>query len=100
MLVHLKRHLSLLSLKFACLQPIVPSSMFMWCLSHSSKPAITMPSARPNTCNMSLNNSSIICWNMSPVGTVPKGSIMYQDLPNGQEKGVKYDYFSSSSRLS
>ena len=42
---------------------------------------------------MSLNNSSIFCWNILPDSVVPSGSLIHQYLPNGQENVVKYDDF-------
>ena len=45
------------------------------------------------------NNWSIFFWKISWAGAALNGSLMYQYLPNGQEKVAEYDDFSSSFRL-
>ena len=96
MLVHLKRNCSLLSFIFVCLNiKITFPNVSSRSLPCSSKPAIKISSAIPNTSCMLLNNSSVFFCNMCSVGAGLNGSLMYLYLPNGQENVVNYDDFSS-----
>ena len=48
---------------------------------------------------MSLNILSLLCWNISPTGAVPRGSYLYLYLPNWQANVVRYDDILSNFRL-
>ena len=89
-LVHLKRHLSLLSFKFAYLHILKTLSyVALWSLYCSSKPALKMSSSIPKTLGIPQNNSSIVILNMFPTGATHDGNHMY--LSNGQENVVNID---------
>ena len=75
------------------------STVLSWFLPCSSQPAIKLPSAFLKAFSMPLNNSSVFLSNKSPTGAVQNGSLMYQDLLNGHEKGVRYDDKSSCFKL-
>ena len=86
MLLHLRRHLSLLSFRLTCLHILSTLSNVMdWSLPSSSKPAIRISSVIPNTLAILLNGSSIITWNMSLNVATSNNNPMYLYLPNGQE---------------
>ena len=70
-----------------------------WSLPYSSKPAIKMSPAMPNTFGILLNKSSILFWTLSPAGGALNDSLMYLYMPNGQENIVKNDDLSSSFRF-
>ena len=77
MLVHLTRHLSLLSFRFACLHILITSSnIALQSLPSSSIHAIKMSSVILNTFDTPLKSLSIF-WNMSLTGAVPNGKHMY-----------------------
>ena len=67
--------------------------------TYSSKPAIKMSSTIPKTFGILVNNLSIFLWRISSTGAILNGSLMYWNLPNGQEDVVRYDNFSSSFKL-
>ena len=76
MVIHLKRHFSLLSFRFSYLH--VQGTFF--CISSlslpcSSKPAIKMSSVIPMTFGMPLNYSSIFVWNIPPTEAAPNCSL-------------------------
>ena len=81
MLVHLNRHFSLLSFRFAFLHTCDTfSNVSSWSLPHSSKPTIKMSSVITNTFDMPLNNLSIFFLNIPHTGAALNGSHMYYYL--------------------
>ena len=94
MVVHVKRHLSLLSFKFACLHIwSTLSNVSSWSFPCSLKPSIKMSSAILNTFEMLLNSSSILFWNMSPDWADSNEILMYVYLLNGWQNVAKnYDF--------
>ena len=100
MLIHLNRHLFLLSFRFACWNIHSKfSSISPWFLLHSSKSTINMSSAILKIFGKPQNNSSTVFWKISPTGTPLNGSLMYLYLPNGHENDVRYNDLSSSFKL-
>ena len=68
-------------------------------VSSSSYLITKISSTMPKTFGMSLNISSIFCWNMLPTGAAPNRSGMYLYLPNWQANVVRYNDFSSTLKL-
>ena len=84
-LVHLKWHLSLLSLKFACLDiRSTLSNVASWYLSTSLKPLSRILSVIPHSLDIPLMILSIFFWNMSPASATSNSNHMCMCLPNGQ----------------
>ena len=100
MLVHLNRHLSLLSFILACLHILnMLLSVASWCLPMSLNPSMRMSSAIPNTFGSpGTAHPSFSGTYLQLVHTL-SGSHIYLYLPKGQEKVVRYDDCSPSFKL-
>ena len=81
MLVHQKKHLSLLSFRLAYLHILrTLLRVASWSMPISSNPAIGISSAIPNT----LVSSSVFLYNISSVSATPNGRHMYLYPSKGQ----------------
>ena len=97
-LVNLKCHL--FSFKYSCQHICITHLGFCHGLCHQhcnlqSKCHLQYK----NTFDISLNDSSIFCCNMSLAGATPNDSLVNLFLPNGLANVVRYDNFISNFRL-
>ena len=67
----------------------------LWSLPSASYHTVEIFSTMPSTFRSSLKISSILQWNISPLMTVPNGSLVYLYLLNWHLNVIKYDDFLS-----